>query len=117
MRDPLLYLAGTAAAAGGLTWLKALIDGLPGLDPRQWGWSDRLAVAGAGAIYFTGLAIGMLLFARNALSTAYPLFLGFGFLAMLGGAVVFLGETVTWRHIGGAALVLAGAAAIARSRA
>ena len=113
--DIVLSFSGAGVCAFGLTFLKKALAEVTVTDPFAIPLAGLMAIAGAGVIYFAGLAIGMAVMSRNQLSIAYPIFLGLSFVAMMSAAVIALGETVSLPHAIGAGLILAGAYCVSRS--
>lgn len=113
--DVLLSVFGALVCAFGLTFLKKTLFGVTVTDPLSIPLNRLIAIAGSGFVYFSGLAIGMTVMARNQLSIAYPIFLGLTFVAMMSAAVIALGETVSLPHALGAGLILCGAYCVSRS--
>ena len=86
--DIVLSFSGAGVCAFGLTFLKKALAEVTVTDPFAIPLAGLMAIAGAGVIYFAGLAIGMAVMSRNQLSIANPIFLGLSFVVYISYLII-----------------------------
>ena len=104
-RGLLLALATAACSAVGIVMLKRGLEG----GAIQW-----VPFAAGIIVYGVGIALGIWLVGRYAVSVAYPIVVGLSLVFLAAVSVLVLGETLTPLKLAGTALIVVGVAVLTR---
>ncbi|GHA85608.1 hypothetical protein [Cognatilysobacter bugurensis] len=116
LSTPVLFAAYTVFSVAGMLIVKRVAPALKSAWASGESVIQPALLVGTGAgLYVLGFSLWMIILARTPLTVAYPVAVGLTMVFSFVGAVVVLGESLSWQAILGSLLVFAGIALLARA--